>query len=55
MSVNVCDSETTPLHVVFEEVCKDAKVGACERYVYKQTKSLVCVMREEGVGFLTQI
>ena len=26
MSVNVCDSETTPLHVVFEEVCRDAKV-----------------------------
>jgi glutamate formiminotransferase/formiminotetrahydrofolate cyclodeaminase len=25
VSVNICDFQTTPLHVVFEEVCKDAK------------------------------
>ncbi|CAI8045000.1 Formimidoyltransferase-cyclodeaminase [Geodia barretti] len=26
VSINICDFQTTPLHVVFEEVCKDAKV-----------------------------
>lgn len=26
VSVNICDYEVSPLHVVFEEVCKDAKV-----------------------------
>ena len=26
VSVNILDHHVTPLHVVFEEVCKDAKV-----------------------------
>lgn len=26
VSVNITDFETTPIHVVFEEACKDAKV-----------------------------
>ncbi|CAI8045001.1 Formimidoyltransferase-cyclodeaminase [Geodia barretti] len=28
VSINICDFQTTPLHVVFEEVCKDAKGAA---------------------------
>ena len=27
VSVNITDFETTPIHVVYEEVCKDAKVS----------------------------
>lgn len=27
VSTNLLDFETTPLHVVYEEVCKDAKVS----------------------------
>ena len=27
VSVNITDFETTPIHLVYEEVCKDAKVS----------------------------
>ena len=29
VSVNICDFKTTPLHIVYEEICKDAKVIVC--------------------------
>ena len=28
VSINLCDFETTPLHVVYEAVCHDAKVSS---------------------------
>ena len=29
VSVNITDHEVTPLHVVYEEVCKEARVARC--------------------------
>lgn len=31
VSTNILDYEVTPLHSVFEEICRDAEVGAAGR------------------------
>jgi len=39
VSINISDHEETPIHTVYEEVCKEAKVGqsftiCCLLFVY---------------------
>ena len=42
VSVNITDFETTPIHVVYEEACKDAKV--C-RFIHNHVDSRLCLTK----------